>query len=187
MFHFKCGRKNHFLAERRSQTQILHLGTMEKTTVETPTKNQTTELALEDLAMGQVFHSGFHTVDTQEIKSFAAKYDPQPFHLDEDLARSSFFGELVASGWLTVGISMRLLVESTPILGGLIGASAEMSWKKPVRPGDTLHVETEVLEIKPSRTRPERGIASLRSTTLNQNGEVVLLLTTRIVVPRRQG
>jgi acyl dehydratase len=141
---------------------------------------------LDDLYVGQRFASGEHALDTAQIKAFAAAYDPQPFHLDEEAARGSLFAGLVASGWHTAAITMRLLVEGgAPIAGGIIGGGGEIGWPRPTRPGDVLRVESEVLEIVPSRSRPDRGTVSLRSETRNQQGEVVQVLTARLVVPRR--
>jgi acyl dehydratase len=143
-------------------------------------------LFLEDLHPGQRFISGSHTLDEAQIKAFARQFDPQPFHLDDEAAKGSLFASLAASGWHTAAITMRLQVESgLPIAGGIIGAGGELSWPRPTRPGDILHVETEVLEVKPSRSRPERGMVTVRSQTLNQRGEVVQTLTVKLVVPRR--
>ena len=118
---------------------------------------------------------------------FAADFDPQPFHLDEDAARDSFFGGLAASGWHTAALTMRLLVESElKPAGGIVGAGFdEFRWPRPVRPGDELHLESEVLEVRPSKSRPEQGLVKLRTTTLNQNGEAVQISVGNLVVPRR--
>jgi acyl dehydratase len=142
-------------------------------------------LFLEDLHVGQRFVSGTHTIDIAEIKAFARQFDPQPFHTDEAAAKNTFFKGLAASGWHTAAISMRLNVESLPLQGGLIGAGGDINWPAPTRPGDTLHVESEVLEIVPSRSRPDRGIAVVMIRTLNQRGEVVQTLKAKLVVPRR--
>lgn len=143
-------------------------------------------LYLEDLQPGQCFTSGSHALDADQIKAFAQQFDPQPFHLDEEAAQNSLFGGLAASGWHTAAITMRLQVESgLPISGGLIGAGGEINWLNPTRPGDILHVESEVLEVTPSRSRPDRGMITLRSETRNQRGEVVQTLTVKLVVPRR--
>src|ERR1700722_19005756 len=101
-------------------------------------------LTLEDLELGRIFQSESYAIDATQIKSFASQFDPQPFHLDEELAKQTFFGELVASGWHVAAITMRLLVASTPIAGGLVGAGGDIGWLRPTRPGDTLQVETEV-------------------------------------------
>jgi len=143
-------------------------------------------LYLEDLQVGQRFVSGAHQIDEEQIRAFAKQFDPQPFHLDAEAAKATFFGELVASGWHTAAITMRLLVESgLPIAGGLIGASGEITWPKPVRPGAVLHVESKVLELRPSRSRPDRGLATVRSETRDQIGEVVQVLVAKLVVLRR--
>ena len=143
-------------------------------------------LYLEDLQVGQRFVSSSHALDEAQITSFAAAFDPQPFHLDTGGARRTFFGGLAASGWHTAAITMRLNVESgLPLAGGVIGAGGEIAWPRPTRPADVLHVESEILEIAPSRSRPERGIATVRSETLNQRNEVVQVLTARLIVFRR--
>jgi acyl dehydratase len=147
---------------------------------------QTGKLYLDDLHIGQRFASGTNDVDAEQIKSFARDFDPQPFHLEETSAEKTFFGGLAASGWHTAAIAMRLLVEGgAPIAGGIIGAGAEIAWLKPIRPGDRLKVESEVIDIVPSRSRPDRGIVSLRSEMLNQQGEVVQVVTAKLVVFRR--
>ena len=144
------------------------------------------ELYLEDFAVGQRFTSASHTVDADQIKDFASRFDPQPFHLDEAAAQASFFQGLAASGWHTAAITMSLLVKSgMPIAGGLIGAGGEITWPRPVRAGDTLHVESEVLAVTPSRSRSERGMILLRSETKNQRGEAVQILTSKMLVWRR--
>ena len=143
-------------------------------------------LYLDDLHVGQRFSSATHLIDAEKIKAFARRFDPQPFHLDEAAAKAMFFGELVASGWHTAAVTMRLQVESgLPLAGGIIGAGGEMSWPRPTRPGDRLTVFSEILEIKPSRSRPDRGTVTVRSETRNQRGEVVQILTARLIVPRR--
>jgi len=146
------------------------------------------ELYLEDFSVGQRFISTTHTLDAGQIKAFAAQFDPQPFHLDEAAADKSFFRGLAASGWHTAAITMSLLVKSgMPIAGGLIGAGGEIEWPRAVRPGDVLQVESEVLAVTPSRSKPERGMITVRSETKNQNGEVVQILTSRMLVWRRPG
>ncbi len=148
--------------------------------------NEDALLYLEDLAVGQTFRTGTVSVEPERIKAFAAEFDPQPFHLDEEAAGTSFFGGLVASGWHTASLSMRLMVTSGfKIAGGLIGAGVdEIRWPRPVRPGDVLHVEGEVLEVRPSRKSPERGIVRLRSKTINQHGDTVMEQTANLVVLR---
>ena len=144
------------------------------------------KLYLEDFSVGQRFTSATHQIDADQIKAFAGKFDPQPFHTDEVAAQASFFRGLAASGWHTASITMSLLVKSgMPIAGGLIGAGGEISWPRPVRPGDVLQVESEVLAVVPSRSKPERGMITVRSETHNQNGEVVQILTSRMLVWRR--
>jgi len=143
-------------------------------------------LYLDDLAIGQRFTSASHSLDQAQIVAFARQFDPQPFHLDEAAARATVFGGLAASGWHTAALTMRLQVESgLPIMGGIVGAGGEFSWPNPARPGDVLRVETEILEVKPSRSRPDRGMVTVKSETRNQRGESVFTLTARLVVPRR--
>ena len=146
-----------------------------------------TERYLEDFAVGQVFGSGRLVVDEERIKSFAAEFDPQPFHLDEEGARSTIFRGLAASDWHTAALTMRLLVESDlKPAGGIVGAGFdEFRWPRPVRPGDELRLESEVLEVRPSKSRPEQGWIKVRTTTLNQNADAVQILLANLVVPRR--
>jgi acyl dehydratase len=144
-----------------------------------------TPLYLEDLHVGQTFVSSSLTLTADEIKAFARQFDPQPFHLDEEAAKDSLFGGLAASGWHTAALTMRLLVEAFPLAGGLVGAGGETTWPRPTRPGDTLSVHVEVLEILLSRSRPDRGMIRTRTETRNQNGEAVQISTTRIVAWRR--
>jgi acyl dehydratase len=141
---------------------------------------------LDDLHVGQRFMSGTFLIDEEQIKAFAQQFDPQPFHLDAGAAKDSLFKELVASGWHTAAITMRLLVESgLPLAGGIIGAGGEITWPRPTRPGSVLHVESEVLELRPSKSRPDRGMATVRSETRDQDGEIVQVLIAKLVVPRR--
>jgi len=142
---------------------------------------------LEDFEPGQKFGSGRLTVESERIKSFAAEFDPQPFHLDESSARGSFFKGLAASGWHTAAMTMRLLVEGDiKPAGGIIGAGFdELRWPRPVRPGDELHVESEVLEVRPSKSRPDQGMIKVRTTTLNQHDEPVQLFVGNLIVLRR--
>jgi acyl dehydratase len=154
--------------------------------VEGRTQDPVARLYLDDLHVGQRFTSRTHVIDEAQIKAFARQFDPQPFHQDEDAARSTMFGGLAASGWHTAAITMRLLVDGgLPLAGGIIGAGGEVAWPKPTRPGDTLQVESEVMEITPSRWRPDRGTVIVRSLTRNQRNEVVQELTARLLVPRR--
>ena len=145
------------------------------------------ELYLDDLATGQVYRSDETTVSEAEIVRFAGEFDPQPFHLDTEAARATFFGGLAASGWHTAALTMRLLVDSKlRIAGGIIGAGMdEVRWPKPLRPGDTIRLESEVLEVRPSRSRPSQGLAKVRTTTLNQHGEAVQVLVANLLVVRR--
>ena len=144
-------------------------------------------LYLDDLSVGQRFTSAEHEIDEAQIVEFARRFDPQPFHLDDAHARGTMFGGLAASGWHTAAITMRLIVgERAPFAGGVVGAGAEVAWPGPTRPGDVLRVVSEVVEIAPSRSKPDRGIVTLRSETLNQHGEVRQRMTSKLVVPRRQ-
>ena len=145
----------------------------------------TKTLYLDDLFVGQRFNSDTRLIDEEQIKAFAKQFDPQPFHLDAEAAKETLFEGLVASGWHTAAITMRLLVGSMPIAGGVIGAGAEISWPKPTRPGAVLRVESEIVELRPSRSRPDRGLAIIRSETRNQLGEIVQVLAAKLVVPRR--
>src|SRR6188768_1132612 len=144
------------------------------------------ELYLEDFTVGQRFVSATHQIDADQIKAFASRFDPQPFHTDDVAAQDSFFQGLAASGWHTAAITMSLLVKSgMPIAGGLIGGGGEISWPRPTRPGDVLQVESEILAVTPSRSRPGRGMLSVKSETRNQNGEVLQVLTSKMLVWRR--
>jgi acyl dehydratase len=144
------------------------------------------ELYLEDFTVGQRFTSTNHALDADQIKAFARQFDPQPFHLDEAAAEKSFFKGLAASGWHTASITMSLLVKSgMPIAGGLIGAGGELKWPQPTRPTDILRVESEVLAVTPSRSRPERGMITVHSLTKNQKGDVLQDMTTRMLVWKR--
>ena len=142
---------------------------------------------LEDFSVGQKFSSGRLRVDKDRIKAFAAEFDPQPFHLDEAAARNTIFQGLAASGWHTAALSMRLLVDGElKPAGGIVGAGFdEFRWPRPVRPGDELRVESEILEVRPSQSRPTQGMIKVRTTTLNQDGEAVQVFVGNLVVPRR--
>ena len=144
------------------------------------------QLYLDDLHVGQRFKSGSYLMEAARIKGFAAEFDPQPFHLDEAAARASVFKGLAASGWHTAAVAMRLLVDGgLPFANGIIGFGGEIVWPKPTRPGDTLQVESEIIEITPSRSKPQQGIVTVRSTMFNQDREAVYLLTAKLLVPRR--
>jgi acyl dehydratase len=143
-------------------------------------------LYLEDLSVGQRFTGGSHEMTAEAIKAFARQFDPQPFHLDEAAAAASFFHGLAASGWHTAAVTMRLLVEQGfPLAGGLIGAGGELTWPRPTRPGDILTVKSEVLAVTPSKSKPERGLVIFRTRTLNQKGEVVQDMASKMLVWRR--
>jgi acyl dehydratase len=145
-------------------------------------------LYLEDLHVGQRFASAKRLITADAIKAFAAQFDPQPFHLDEKAAEATMLGGLAASGWHTAALTMRLLVDSSaPMSGGVVGAGVEIAWPSPVRPGDELQVLSEIAEITPSRSKPDRGVVILKSETRNQRGEVVQVLTSKLIVPRRPG
>ena len=144
------------------------------------------QLYLEDLTVGQRFTSGTYVMDAVRIKEFAAEFDPQPFHLDEDAAQASVFKGLAASGWHTAAVAMRPLVESgMRFANGILGLGGEIAGPKPTRPGDILQVESEIAEITPSRSKPHQGIVTIRSTMLNQKGEAVYTLRAKLLVLRR--
>ena len=143
-------------------------------------------LYLEDFHEGQVFAGAArHTMTAEAIKAFATEFDPQPFHLDEATAAPTFFNGLAASGWHTAAATMRLLVEAMPVAGGLIGGGGDIAWPRATRPGDVLRVVCTVEAVTPSRSRPDRGMLTLRSETLNQRDEPVQVMVSRLVVPRR--
>ena len=146
-----------------------------------------TQLFLEDFAPGQTFESARVTMDADAIKAYARQFDPQPFHLDEGAAERTFFKGLAASGWHTMSMTMRLLVDGgLPIAGGIIGAGVdEIRWPRPTRPGDVLRVQSEVLEVRPSKSRPDQGLMKVRTTTFNQNDEPVQVMVSNLVVTRR--
>ncbi len=143
-------------------------------------------LYLEDFHEGQQFAGeGRREVTADAIKAFAAEFDPQPFHLDEAAAEPTFFAGLAASGWHTAALTMRLIVEAMPIAGGVIGGGNEIRWPRPTRPGDVLRVVSTVETVTPSRSRPERGMVTMRTETLNQRDEPVQVMVSRLVVQRR--
>ncbi|WP_200625885.1 MaoC family dehydratase [Pseudomonas sp. LAM2023] len=144
------------------------------------------KLYFEDLAVGASFASESYEMTTERILQFASEFDPQPFHTDAEAAQASFFNGLAASGWHTAAVTMRLLVESVPLTGGLIGAGSEISWPRAVRPGDWLRVRTTVKELITSKSRPERGMAVLESETCNQDGAVCQRSVARVLVFRRE-
>ena len=143
-------------------------------------------LYLDDLHVGQRFTSGTYVMEETRIKEFAAEFDPQPFHLDETTAGASIFKGLAASGWHTAAVAMRLLVTGgLPFAKGIVGVGGEIAWPRPTRPGDILRVESEIVEITPSRSKPHQGVVTVRNTMFNQNQETVCLLTAKLLVPRR--
>jgi acyl dehydratase len=146
-----------------------------------------TERYLEDLHVGDRFESGTLEVTEEDIVEFANDFDPQPFHLDLDAAKRSIFEGLAASGWHTAAMSMKLFVTGgLQLAGGSVGLGVdELRWPRPVRPGDTLRLQTEIVEMRPSRSKPDRGIVRLFIVTTNQNGEVVQTFLTSLLVRRR--
>jgi acyl dehydratase len=142
---------------------------------------------LEDFAPGQTFNTGRHRVDKEQILVFARQYDPQPFHTDEEAARRSPFGGLAASGWHTAAMTMRLMLDGEfKPAGGILGVGFDdLSWPRPVRPGDELRATSEILEVRPSKSKPDRGMIRVRTTTFNQNSEPVMVFTGNLLVPRR--
>ena len=142
-------------------------------------------LYLDDLQVGQQFVSRAHLVDAGQIKKFAAEFDPQPFHLSDAGAAGSIFGSLAASGWHTAALTMRLLVESVPLADGLVGAELQLAWPKPTRPGMSLQVFSEVVEIVPSRSKPHMAIVTMRNETRDQDGEAVQSFIVKMPVFRR--
>jgi acyl dehydratase len=148
-------------------------------------RHPTERLYLEDLGVGQRFASAPHLLDADQIKTFAAEYDPQPFHLDEVAANKSLFGGLAASGWHTAALTMRLLVESVPLADGLVGAELQLAWPKPTRPGMALQVFSEIVDIVPSRSKPHMAIVTLRNETRDQDGNVLQIFTVKMPVFKR--
>lgn len=144
-------------------------------------------LYLEDLAVGQRFQSGEHIVDETQIIDFARQFDPQPFHSDPERAKTTFFGGLTASGWHVAALTMKLYLSGggPRLAQGTIGAGSEVIWKLPTRPGDVLRLVSEVMEITPSRSRPDRAIVVIRGETFNQHDELVQVFISRLVVSRR--
>ena len=144
------------------------------------------QLYLEDLAIGRRFTSETYVMEASRIKEFAAEFDPQPFHIDESAAEASVFKGLAASGWQTAAIAMRLLVTGgLPIANGIIGLGGEITWPRPTRPDDSLHVNSEILDITPSRSKPNQAVVSVRSTMLNQKDEPVYVLNAKVLVFKR--
>jgi acyl dehydratase len=151
-----------------------------------PASEPVKALFLDDLRVGQRFNSGSYRMEEDRMKAFAAEFDPQPFHLDDAAAQNSIFRGLAATGWHTAAATMRLLVTGEmQLAGGLIGLGGEIAWPKPTRPGDMLRVESEILEIVPSRSKPNQGIVKVRSATLNQNNEEVQVFTAKLLAFKR--
>jgi acyl dehydratase len=140
---------------------------------------------LEDLFVGQRFASRAYRFDAQAIIDFANQFDPQPFHTDPEAAKETFFQGLAASGWHTAAMSARLVLEALPIAGGMVGGGGSLNWLRPVRPDDEIRVEGSVVEIRPSRSRPDRGIVTINVDTVNQTGEVVQNMQANVFVFRR--
>jgi acyl dehydratase len=142
---------------------------------------------LEDFSVGQLFGTGRLRVDKEQIFAFARQFDPQPFHVDEAAAKQSPFQGLAASGWHTAALTMRLMVDGEfKPAGGILGVGFDdLSWPRAVRPGDELHAKSEVLEVRPSKSKPDRGMIRVRTTTFNQNDEPVMFFTGNLLVPRR--
>ena len=142
---------------------------------------------LEDIAVGQKFTAGPVQVTEQSIIAFAKQFDPQDFHTDPDKAKNTFFGELVASGWHTASLTMRMIVDATPKMkGGMVGRAIEkMGWPHPVYPNDILSLQVEILELRTSDKSPERGLMRTKNTVTNQKGEPVLEMEAIVFVPRR--
>jgi len=143
------------------------------------------QLYLEDIRVGQRWVSEPRAVDADQIKAFAAEYDPQPFHLDEEAAKNSLFKGLAASGWHTAALTMRMLVESVPLAEGLVGAELELAWPKPTRPGMALQVFSEIADIRPSRSKPDMAIVTMRNETRDQEGNVLQVFTVKMPVFKR--
>ncbi|MGH8168724.1 MAG: MaoC family dehydratase [Woeseiaceae bacterium] len=147
-----------------------------------------TELYFEDFEAGRTFSGPARIrVKREDIVRFATEFDPQPFHLDEEAAKDTIFAGLAASGWHTSAMTMRLLVDSElKVAGGLIGLGMEeLRWPRPVRAGDELRIESEVLDTRESKSRPQQGLVRVRNTTFNQRDEVVQLSVSTMIVPRR--
>lgn len=140
-------------------------------------------LYLEDLNIGDQFISNEYEITLDEVKEFASKYDPQPFHMDEDAANQHpIFNGIAASGWQTSALTMRLWTECFPVAGGLIGSESSLRWPRPTRVGDRIHVEVEIVAITPSNTKLDRGIVTYVNQTKNQNGDLLMISTTKIMV-----
>jgi acyl dehydratase len=149
----------------------------------------TLKIYLEDLVVGEVFECGGRTVSREEILAFAREFDPQPFHVDEEAARRSLYGGIIASGWHTASLCMRMVVDgltSRVVSLGSPGVDA-VRWPRPVRPGDTLRVRAVCLEARPSRSKPDRGLARFRYEVYNQDDALVMSMEGMALVARRPG
>jgi acyl dehydratase len=145
-------------------------------------------LYFDDLAVGATYEAGPVTMERDRIVAFATEFDPQPMHIDEAAAKASPLGGLIASGWHTASVTMRMLIDgaSPKLAGGSVGAGIEsISWPTPVRPGDVLRARSEIIELRPSKSRPDRGLMRLKTTTTREDGAVVQTITAVIMVPRR--
>jgi acyl dehydratase len=141
---------------------------------------------LEDLKIGDRFVSETYDVTAQAIIDFAREFDPQPFHLDLAVAEKSIFKGLAASGWHTAAITMRLFVQATNFAEGAVGLGVdELRWPNAVRPGDALRVETEIIDLRESRSKPDQGIIRIRNVTTNQRGEIVQTMFANAMVPKK--
>lgn len=145
------------------------------------------ERYLEDIKVGDRFRSTPCVVTRKEVVDFAEQFDPQPFHLDPSAAKQTLFRGLAASGWHTASITMRLVVRGQiKLAGGFIGLAVdELRWPRPVRPGDTLQVDSEVVDVRPSKSRPDRGTIRVRNVTTNQDGAIVQTMVATLLVRRR--
>ncbi|MGF6770559.1 acyl dehydratase [Paraburkholderia sp. GAS199] len=150
------------------------------------TSSHHTSLYLDDLTVGDSFTSETYQMQADEIKQFAHQFDPQPFHLDEEAASDSVFSGLAASGWHTAAVTMKLIVSSVPLGDGVIGAGTEISWPTPTRPGDEVYVESKVVSVKPSQSKPDRGIVTMQSETYNQRGDLLQRSVAKLLVFRRK-
>src|SRR5207253_8555179 len=144
------------------------------------------ERYFDDLTQGDRFKSATYEVSEEQIISFAREFDPQQFHLDQTVARQTMFKELIASGWHTAAITMRLFVQTLKFAEGAIGLGVdELRWPAAVKPGDELQVETEIVDLRESRSKPSHGIVRIRNVTTNQRGEVVQTMTASALVLRK--
>jgi|SRR6185312_1376398 len=141
---------------------------------------------LEEFRVGERFRTAEYEMTEEKVIAFAREYDPQPFHVDHVAGKASVLGSLAASGWHTAAITMRLLVTSgLPFANGMVGLGGEIAWPRPTYPGDILHVECEILDVRPSRTKPRQGVVTIKNTTINQRGEQVQVFTAKILAFRR--